>query len=448
MFRSSGKQHSAISAFVQSAGAKLLIIAINAATGILSARALQPAGRGELAAMILWYVLLANVFTLGIPSALTFQLRRNPERGAELVGAALLLSMSISLLAAAIGFVGLPHWIPQYSSEIVFFARVFLLITPMSAFFLVGRAAVESQGDFSSSNFSLLLPPSLTLAVLVYLWKLHIFTPINAGWAYAPAGVPSFLWMMWQLHKRFHPKLRHLGRSVRLLLSYGIRSYGIDLCGTMALYVDQALVVRILRPSLMGTYVVALSLSRMLNAFHTAAVMVLFPKAVSKSPKTVLEMTGRAVRMTTFLTSVCGAVIVFVGPQLLTLLYGAEYRGAATVLRILVLEVVISGAALVMSQAFMALSRPGVVTALQAAGLALTIPLMLLLVPRFGIKGAALSLLISTCIRFLFVIASFPYFLGMPCPRLVLKGDDLRFLIAKITRRLGSPQPRTAEGSL
>jgi O-antigen/teichoic acid export membrane protein len=447
MLQRSGKRHSAISAFVQSAGAKLLIIAINAATGILSARALQPAGRGELAAMILWYVFLANAFTFGVPSALTFHIRRNPERRSELVGAGLLLSMGISLLAAAIGFVGLPHWIPQYSPEVVFFARVFLLNTPISAFFLVGRAAVESQGDFSSSNLSLLGPPSLTLVGLAFLWQFHAFTPVHAAWAYVPAGVPSFLCMMWQLHRSFHPKLTHLVRSIRLLLSYGIRSYGIDLCGTMALYVDQALVVRILRPSLMGTYVVALSLSRMLNAFHTAAVMVLFPKAVSKSANTVLEMTGRAVRMTTLITFACGAAIVLVGPQLLTLLYGSEYRGAAAILRILVLEVVISGATLVLSQAFMALSRPGVVTALQAIGLALTIPLMMLLVPRLGIEGAALSLLISTCVRFLFVMASFPYFLKMPCPRLVLKGDDLRFMAAKVTQRLGL-QPSAAEGSL
>ena len=54
---------------------------------------------------------------------------------------------------------------------------------------------------------------------------------------------------------------------MRQLFAYGIRSYGIDLCGTMALYVDQALVVRLLEPGMMGTYVVALSLSRMLNAF-------------------------------------------------------------------------------------------------------------------------------------------------------------------------------------
>ena len=83
------KQLSATSAFVQSAGAKLLIIGLNAVTGILTARALAPAGRGELSAMMLWYIFLASVFSFGVPSALTYRLRRHPEQISELSGARL-----------------------------------------------------------------------------------------------------------------------------------------------------------------------------------------------------------------------------------------------------------------------------------------------------------------------------------------------------------------------
>ena len=203
--------------------------------------------------------------------------------------------------------------------------------------------------------------------------------------------------------------------SARQLFAYGIRSYGIDLCGTMALYVDQALVVRLLEPGLMGTYVVALSLSRMLNAFHTSVVMVLFPKAVSCLPEEVAGMTSRAMRMSTMLATFAGIGIVALGPQVLSLLYGREYRGANVVLRILVVEVVLSGATLVLSQAFMALGRPGIITALQVTGLALTVPLMFLLIPRFGIAGAGIALLCSTIARLIFVLASFPIFSKCGC---------------------------------
>jgi O-antigen/teichoic acid export membrane protein len=442
------KPPSATNAFVQSAGTKLLIIGLNAATGILTARALAPAGRGELSAMTLWYVILGSIFSLGIPSALTYRLRRHPEQVSELSGAALLFALGASVVAYAVGFFGVPHWIPQYSPQVLFFARIFLLNTPVAVFAVIARAALESQGDFTASNLSLIGPPLLTLAGLLVLLCTHTFTPVNASWVYVLSGLPPLVWMSYSFHRAVRPRFRHLRKSAQLLFSYGLRSYGIDLCGTLSLYVDQALVIRILQPSLMGTYVVALSLSRVLNAFHTAVVMVLFPRAVSRPPREVLELTGRAVRMTTFVTALCGAGVMLAGPHLLTLLYGPEYRGAAAILRILVVEVVLTGATQVMSQAFMALSRPGVITVLQAIGLLLSIPLMLVLVPRFGIAGAALSLLLSTCARFAFVLASFSRFLDLPRPGLLPRRADISFLSNEVFRRLRALQPSVAGGGL
>jgi O-antigen/teichoic acid export membrane protein len=97
-------------------------------------------------------------------------------------------------------------------------------------------------------------------------------------------------------------------------------------------------------------------------------------------------------------------------------------------MRILVLEVVLSGATFVLAQAFMALDRPGVVTILQAIGLSLSIPMMILLIPRYGIYGAAISLLTSTVARLIFVYSGFRLFLKTKPPRLLPNGNDLRLL--------------------
>ena len=417
-------------AVVQSTAVKLLIIVLNAATGILSARALRAAGRGELAAMILWNVLLANAFTFGVPSALTYQLRKHHQSQSELTGAAMLLGLAASIPAMLIGLAGLPHWIPQYSPEVIFYSRLFLCAIPIFTWSLIGRTAIESAGDFKTSNGSLLLAPLLTLIGLVILQVSHRFTPIAAAWIYVVMGVPSFAMIGWRVVHIFRPTLHRLAESARLLMSYGVRSYGIDLCGPMAFYVDQALVIHLLRPSLMGTYVVALSLSRMLNAFHTAVVMVLFPRISSQPTETILDLTGLAVRITTLMTASCGFLIVLLGPALLGLLYGADYRSASGVVRILVIEVVLSGVAQVLSQAFMAMGRPGTIATLQVVGLMFTIPLMLLFIPRFGVEGAAGALLVSTTMRLIFVAASFKRVLRVRCPRLVAGVEDVSRLVA------------------
>jgi O-antigen/teichoic acid export membrane protein len=115
----------------------------------------------------------------------------------------------------------------------------------------------------------------------------------------------------------------------------------------------------------------------------------------------------------------------------------------------LVVEVVVSGATLVLSQAFMAAGRPGVITALQLTGLLLTVPLMVLLVPRYGIVGAGAALLLSTTARFIFVLASFPVFLKVPIPQVFPKREDLLYMAQAISKRvnlLGQKPLQAAEG--
>ena len=92
------------------------------------------------------------------------------------------------------------------------------------------------------------------------------------------------------------------------------------------------------------------------------------------------------------------------------------------------MEVTLAGSVSVLAQAFMALGRPGIVTILQAVGLSFSIPLMLILIPRWGIKGAATALLVSTLARLVFVMAGFPIFLKTRLPNLLPQVADFDLL--------------------
>ena len=230
---------------------------------------------------------------------------------------------------------------------------------------------------------------------------------------------------------------RHLRVSLgaaRALLSYGFRSYGVDLLGTLSLQVDQVLVIALLPPAAMGTYGVMLSLSRMFNLFQSSVVMVLFPKATGQSPARILELSERSARISTCITATCCTVAGIFGVVMLRILYGSSYAGDTRCLRLLLVEVTVSGCVFILAQAFMAMGHPGAVTVLQGIGLALSLPLMLWLVPIMGIDGAALALLLSTLARFGFVCLGFRFILGARLPRLLPDADDWR-LLASIFRR-------------
>lgn len=419
-------------AVAHSVASKVVILGLQAATGILTARALGPAGRGELAAMILWPLFVANITTLGIPSSLIYYLRNRSEERPQLIASGFLMTTVLGIAAAAFTMPLLPLWLHQYSPSVIHAAQLFLITVPICSVTLAGRAVLEASHDFSASNAIQIFTPLATLLGLLCFFAVRHFNSLTAGLAYIAASIPAFLFMMFRV-RRVCPQFGVVQMSViRRIIGYGIRSYGIDLLGTLALQVDQVLVVSLLIPSAMGSYVVALSLSRTLNLFQNSVVMVLFPKAAGQTISDVVAMTGDAVRASGIVTVLCGIPVCLAGPMLLRLLYGSEYLSAVGALRILVLDVILSGATYVLAQAFMSLNRPGVITILEAIGLSLSIPMMLVLIPRFGIYGAAVSLLTSTVARLIFVYSGFRIFLKTEPPRIIPDERDFRMLWAMI----------------
>lgn len=421
-------------ATLQTLLSRILVLGINVATGVITARALGPQGRGEQAAMILWSVFLPNLLTVGAPSALIYNFRRFPEKKSEFFSAAMLVGIVMGAVAAVLGIVCMPIWLSKYSPEIIRFAQWFMLLSPVVLIQLIILAALEAIGEFSASNRLRLLIPLITLIALIGLGLTNALTPFTSALAYVINGLPIFFWTLARLWRILKPRWNHISQSCKQLLSYGLRSYGVDLLGALSLQVDQVLVVGFLEPAAMGTYVVVLSLSRMLNVFQTSIVSVLFPKAAARPVNEVLELTGRSARITTALTLIVGLGIILLGAPLLNLLYGAEFVSATNVLYILVIEVVLAGTTLVLAQSFMALGRPGIVTVLQGVGLGLSVPLMFLLIPKFGIVGAGLSLLGSTIARLGFILICFPIVLKVAPPSLLITLDEIKFLKNRFLR--------------
>lgn len=318
---------------------------------------------------------------------------------------------------------------------------------------LLARSTFEGNEKFSMSIATQWGIPLFNVVGLSLLWAFHRLTPFTSAAVYALNIFPITAWLGYRLIKLYSPELPRTLRHFKELMSYGIRALGIDLCTTLSAYVDQAFVVKLLNPRDMGAYVVALSASRILNFCQASVVMVLLPKAASLEPKDAIQLSARAARLSMLLTAMAAVVAAVFAPLGLQILYGSSFQQSVPVVRILLAEVTISGTVSVLAQAAMGMGKPGMIATLQGAGLGMLIPLLSLLVPRFGITGAAWALLASTSIRMLLLLASFPMLLRVPVPRIWPLWDDVidlggyvqaffrQGIAARFTRRtVGGPQ--------
>ncbi|MBD5654923.1 MAG: oligosaccharide flippase family protein, partial [Candidatus Eremiobacteraeota bacterium] len=285
---------------------------------------------------------------------------------------------------------------------------------------------LESLGRFTVVNSMSTFTVVTTLLSPAILASTHRLTPFLSALTYLGPPVLTLMWAAWMLRANFRKDFFDPWPALRTLGSYGIRSYGIDVLATLSTQVDQVLVVGILSAANMGVYAVALAASRVLLILHSAVVTVVFPSATGLEQERVVSMVARAARVSTATALLFGLVLVAALPYLIPLMYGHGFSGAIGVAQLLTLEALIGGLVYVLSQTFMALGRPALVTLLQGIGLAVAVPSMLVLLPRYGLLGAALGLLLSTCVRFALVLLSFPAILKIRVPNLVLTSDDVR----------------------
>lgn len=97
-----------------------------------------------------------------------------------------------------------------------------------------------------------------------------------------------------------------------------------------------------------------------------------------------------------------------------------------------------SGATQVLAQAYLALERPGTVTAIQALGVGIGLLMMPGMIKEFGGPGAPLALLVSSIIRFAVTLLSFRLLLKTAPPRIWPTREDLHLVTARLASLTGA----------
>jgi antigen flippase len=422
-------------AVVQTILTRILLLGINMLNGVYTARHFGPGGRGTQTALGMWPNLLCFLFTLGLPYALRYHARKHQSEQDSLASAALVLSLILGLVAMIVGLVMMPFIMKQYGPTNIHLAQMLMVFVPLGMVSLILTSLLEVRFDFTFSNFTRYAPPFITFAALISLNSLHLLTPFYATLAYLIPPVFTSIAMAVYLFGTFAFTFVDFKRSVRRLTGFGIRIYGSDVLGTFGQQIDQFLVVGLLAAADLGVYTIALQASRVLNIFQTSLGTVLLPKIAGLPTHQIVTMVTRVARLTTAITALSGVALIVVMPFLLPGLYGHDFHKAVTISQILVVESVLASAAAVLIQTFTATNRPGMATILQLVGLSFAVPLMLVLIPRLGLAGAALSLLASTTARLALAVACYPMLLKVRAPGLIVNAADLRYLFDALRGR-------------
>ncbi len=366
-----------------------LVLVINAATGLILARSLGPRDRGVIAAVMIAPFLIVGVGQLGITDALTVYAASGGDLGLAEGTIAPLAAGYGSLLTIVVAIVGFGFGLAYGHSEALWLSLLFVAPSLWShwlAYYANGR------GDVLHLNLIWLGNVLLTLLGFVILLSLDALTILSVVAVYVVASWIVAIWATAyflahrQLSRRFSWPL------VRTWLSFGIRSNVSGTADVVNQYVDQLVIATILPSQQLGLYAVAVSLTTVTGIIGTALTYAVLPAITGA--RNVAEQKERAVRAL-FVAAVLGvaatAVLLIFIPYLVRVLFGRAYAPAGHIARVLLIGTGFLSVNSVLMATLKGMQRPQDAGLAQVLGCGVTIGLLLVLLPRYGIEGAAIT---------------------------------------------------------
>jgi enterobacterial common antigen flippase len=376
---------------ITTATGQAAILGLGVFTGIASARLLGPQGRGELAAITLWPLVLVLVVSLGMNQAIVFHVGKRRFAPAEVWTAALVIWLFQSLVVLVAGWALLPAVLWQYGPGTRHLALIFLGFAPL--LMLAGYPANVAQARLDMLSFAVLraIPPlvyACGLAILMLLGQASLREIVGlqvGGLCLAAAAA------LWLVFGRLKMRLAWRRATLGGLLWFGAKSN----LSSLAIYVnqrsDQLLLSLFVPPRELGLYVVAVALATAVGFIPQAVGAVTIATGANLEPDAARLVIARSFRVAlAALAAACGALFVLC-PWLINLAYGPSFSSAAAACRILLPGTVALGLNQVLYDGARALEQPLLPSYSEGLSIIVTAVGLIVLLPRFGFLGAAIA---------------------------------------------------------
>ncbi len=388
-------------------GAQVLSAALLLANSVLLARVLGPAGKGQVALSAQLTTLLSIVLSLGVATAHVYHVGGRHFKPETLAGNALSLTALNTLLAglalAALALSGvLDRLLPDFPPLLLILATLALPVQLLNAY--LGAILQGEQRIFTLSALQVLQSAALLLWGLILLLVLRLGVPGGALALLLAWGL-NLLLLIGQL-RRAGVSLRPTWErtALRATLAYGLRGYPGTLLQYFNYRLDTFLVNYFVGAAQVGLYSVAVALAELLWYLPNAVGFVILPKAAGSDARAMNRFTPRVFALTLGLTASGGVGLALLGPWLIRWLYSSAFNAAYPALLWLLPGVVLLGGGKVLANEIAGRGYPHYNSISSGASLLATVILDVLLIPRFGIVGAAQASTISYSLGFLLIL--------------------------------------------
>ena len=383
-------------AVVRTAAATAIILGCGVVTGLIAARSLGPAGRGELAAITVWAGTLLYAGTIGLPETVVYFAAANPALRASVWRTAQVAAAAIGVVVTAAGWLIIPLVFPGAENALLAgWIRWYLVLFAVPCLLSLAACSwLQGVGRLAAFNISRTTVHLVNALGFTMLWLAGDATV----WHFAAAMLVGNA-ATWLLASALGPRVRKARPSIdlaRRMFHYGLRVQLGNWSNAANVRLDQLLLSLLAAPASLGVYVVAVTYANVVLTLPGSAALVMLPQIVDEQRAgTVRACMTRWYRRMLWTSAAAAAVVAISGTYMLPLLFGQPFDAAVPLLVFLAPATVLLGMNQILATAFRGIDRPEIGSAAEVVGLAVTIVSLVALLPRYGMYGAAIASLLA-----------------------------------------------------
>ncbi|MDY7009300.1 MAG: polysaccharide biosynthesis C-terminal domain-containing protein [Planctomycetota bacterium] len=412
---------------------KTLRLVLIIAGSIIIARTLGAEGKGIYSLSILLPGLLMNIGNIGIGQASVFYIGQRKYTPEEVFGNNIILASMLGLLGFCIGLV-----IVLFFNDLLLpgvkttYLLLGLFLIPLNILFYILKYVIlglQKIKEFSCISIVQSLVFLCSLVIIVLVSRCGIMTVIMINIFSGLVGILALL----HLTKKSTGDVKiRLSRSyLRDLFGYGGKIYLGTIIQFLHYRVDLFLINILMNPTAVGLYSIAVVLAERIIVVSQSAGAVLFARVCSETNERKLKIFTPVVCRNVLLVTIIGAVVLyFIGPSIIIFCFSPTFAASVMPFRILLVGVVCMGGWKILANDLCGRGKAKWNIYINGVSLVLNIVLNILLIPKYGIVGAAWATSLSYTFAFVAIAVVYGIMSGNTIATVVIPGArDCRFYV-------------------
>jgi O-antigen/teichoic acid export membrane protein len=388
--------------------ADITILLSNIVSSLIGARALGPAGRGDLLIVVLWPPVVAMMAAFGLPTAYRYWMAREPQRVSKLFSNAVIYTIAIGIVSVVLADLIVPHLVGKRSPEVITLLRIYQVNIPAALFLDLMRGLLEGTKRFGWGGAARMIFFGVQAVGFTALWFSGHLTVATAAFTMIAAQTTAMLLAVAAVIHQLRPSWQPSWAEFKTSMTYGARDYPGGVADFTTLRLDQLMLGAMASNVAIGLYVTAVRLSEITALAANALAEALMPEvAASETTKKAELLVARTLRLTIYMYALILVPLWLSAHLILELLFGARFVPATGALRWLLVAAAVWGVSSIVISGLRGFGYPVLSTIARFAAAVVTAGALMFLLPRFGITGAAIASLIGYSVMLLVALMVF-----------------------------------------